>query len=186
MWFETPKQPLYTGKSYFLMLSYTKGGSSLWPQGGSLQTREEDKTNTTKATAHATAHRTDWAGRAEDGDADRWKQAGGVCAGRKDLVRGGWWRGCPSGKNWHNLQHAGRWLGQHEGARGPTAMPQAGALLLPHRLSRALRKRELTLGCDCATRLHCCNPAPRARSTWGETSHVFGPGGQGLMVRSPG
>lgn len=58
--------------------------------------------------AHATAHRTHWAGRPEDGDVAGRKQAGGVCAGRKDLVMGGWWRGCSSWKNWHKLQDAGR------------------------------------------------------------------------------
>ena len=39
--------------------------------------------------ARATAHRTHWAGRPEDGDVAGRKQAGGVCAGRKDLVMGG-------------------------------------------------------------------------------------------------
>lgn len=45
--------------------------------------------NTPKAMAHATAHHTHWARRAEDGDVAGRKQAGRVCAGRKDLVMGG-------------------------------------------------------------------------------------------------
>lgn len=143
--------------------------------------------NCTAPIRRATGRRWGWAERAGQ------HPEGGGCTGRKDLADWGLVvrallkkepeQAEAGSRGRHNLWEAGRWT--RPGWRCKPARGYASrALLSPHHLSSALGKTEIPRAVTCWTLLHCFNQAFRSVTTRGETSLVFGSGGQELAGKA--